>query len=301
MSEVTLKEIVKALQLEVIWGTDFLTRTVKKEMLSRPSIEMFGGYFDYFEEDRIQVIGTKELAVYNMLDSALKEERLAKLFSYGSPAYIFTKNVKVPKEIVEAAIKYNMPLFKSGLSTSALIGNLTFYLSSKLARRKNVEGSLLEIYGVGVLIQGRPGIGKSETALELVRRGHILIADDITKVYQREPGMLIGETSKVTEKLMEIKDIGVVNILNLYGVKSFRHKKRIQMVVELIDVDSEIKHDDTITFFDTALPKITIVVASNRNIPSLVETAALNNRLKKMGQVADEELAERLTNVVVDE
>ena len=297
MSAVTLKQIVNDLGLDIFWGSELLARKVKKAQVSRPCIEVYGNYFDYFEADRIQVIGTKELAVFNMLTEEQKEERLAKLFSYDSPAYIFTKNVDAPKEFMEAAIKYNIPILKSPLSTSTLIGNLTFYLSSKLAPRKTVNGTLMDIHSVGVLIKGPDGIGKSETALELVRRGHFLVSDDNTVIYQREPGMVLGEAPKLTDKLMDIKNVGVLNVVNLYGIQSYHSNKRVQLIINLTLEDSQetVKNEK---LFDTEIATINIYASANRNIATLIEAAALNTRLKRMGKDSDKELANRMINMV---
>lgn len=299
MKKVMLNEVVKALNLQVIWGTDFLKKEVVKPMSSRPCVEIYAGYFDYFEKDRIQVIGSKELAIFELLDSAVKRERLEQLFSYNSPAFVFTKNAEVPKVVVEVAIEKQMPILKSDLTTSALIGNLHAYLSTRLAERISIDGAMLDVYGVGVLITGREGIGKSETALELIKRGHLLISGEETHLYQREPGMLIAETTEVMEKLMDIKDIGMVNVVNLFGIGAFRSSKRLRMVIELVTSDEEIKKDEKIKFFDTELPHMTIVVEKGRNIASLIETAALNQQLLLNGLSGEKEYAKRKANDVI--
>lgn len=299
MKKVMLNEVVKDLKLQVIWGTDFLKKEVIKPMSSRPCVEIYAGYFDYFEKDRIQVIGSKELAIFELLNEQEKRERLNQLFSYNSPAFVFTKNVEVPKIVVEVAIEKQMPILKSDLITSALIGNLHAYLSNRLAERTTIDGAMLDVYGVGVLITGREGIGKSETALELIKRGHLLVAGEKTRVYQREAGLLIGESTEVMEKLMEIKDIGMVNVVNLFGIGSYRKSKRLMMVIELVTKDEEIKKDETIRYFETEVPHITIVVEKGRNIASLIETAALNQQLLINGLSGEKEYAKRKANDVI--
>ena len=186
MNQITVKNVVNDLKLEVIYGNSFLDYPVVKSTSSRPSVEIYSGYFDYFEYERIQVIGTKELTLFNMLSSSLKTERLEKMFKYNSPAYVFTKNVDAPKEFVEFAIKYQKPLLKSKSSTSGFIGELTNYLQSVLAPREVINGSMMEIFGIGVLITGVDGIGKSETVLKLIKNGHIMVSDDLTQIYQVE-------------------------------------------------------------------------------------------------------------------
>jgi HPr kinase/phosphorylase len=205
---------------------------------------------------------------------------------------------------VAAAIKYKIPIFKSSLSTSTLISNLTAILTEGLAERQSVHGVMLDVYGVGVLLTGKSGIGKSETALELIKRGHLLIADDRVDIYQREPGLVVGEAPKVTEKLMEIRGIGIVNVVDLFGVGSFRSNKRIMLVVDLVrweDVKTNDRiglRNETIKYFDTEIPKITVPVQPGRNMTTLVEVAALNSRLKYMGVNAAEEFARRIAQLV---
>lgn len=296
MKKVQLNEVVKELNLQVIWGNDFLKKEVVKPMSSRPCVEIYAGYFDYYEKDRIQVIGSKELAIFELLKEEDKKERLRELFSYNSPAFVFTKNAEVPKVVVEVAIEKNMPILKSNLSTSALIGNLHAYLSNRLAERVTVNGVMVDVSGVGVLIRGVDGIGKSETALELVKRGHLLVSDDDTRVYQREPGMVIVESSKVKEKLMEIKDIGVVNVVNLFGIGSYRPSKRLMMVVDLVRSEDEVSNEPTVKFFDTEVAHTSIIVESGRNIATLIETAALNYQLVNGGKDANVELKSRIMN-----
>lgn len=298
MSKVKLNDVIKALDLEVIYGNSFLKNGVGKAMSSRPSVELYAGYFDYFEKDRIQVIGTKELTIFNMLSLNQKKERLEKMFSYKSPAYVFTKNVDAPKEFVEAAIANEVPLLKSKSSTSGFIGELTNYLQSKLAERKVIDGSMLEIFGIGVLIQGRDGIGKSETALKLLKNGHILIADDKTQIYQPEPGEIVCESPKHLQSLMTIKDLGLINVEQVFGIRSIRHHKKLQLVIKLVDELEEAKEEQ---FFDTSVPKIVIQMEAGRNIATLIETAALNYRLRLMGKDATKEYENRIKHTILKE
>jgi HPr kinase/phosphorylase len=296
MNQITVKNVVKDLKLEVIYGNSFLDKVVVKPTSSRPSVEIYAGYFDYFESERIQVIGTKELTLFNMLSPNLKKERLEKMFAYNSPAYVFTKNVDAPKEFVEAAIAYQKPLLKSKSSTSGFIGELTNYLQSVLATREVIDGSMMEIYGIGVLIAGVAGIGKSETVLELIKNGHIMISDDLTQTYQVEPGRVICEALAECQSLMEVKDLGMINVEKIFGIGAIRHHKNLQLVLEL--VHNETVSQEYTTFFDTPVLKIQIQVEAGRNIATLIETAALNYRLKLLGQDATAEFESRLKNTL---
>ncbi len=296
---VTVKNVMNALNLEVIYGNSFLENSVTKAMSSRPSVEMYAGYFDYFEKDRIQVIGTKELTIFNMLSASQRKERIEKMFSLKSPAYVFTKNVDAPKEFVEAAITYQIPILKSASSTSGFIGALTNYLQSVLAERKIEQGSMLEIYGVGVLIDGEDGIGKSETALELIKKGHIMISDDLTQMYQTEPGIVVCESIKERRNLMEIKDMGYIDVRKMFGIGAVRDHKNLQLVVKLVKEPT--RKNNTVTFFDTNVLCIEIEVEAGRNIATLIETAALNYRLHNIGEDAEKDYENRLKNSLYKE
>lgn len=304
MEKITVKEIVTKGNLEIVFGNDYLERTIHKALLSRPSVEIYSGYFEYFEFERVQIMGSKELAVFEMLNDFDKKQRISKLFEYDSPVYIFSKNVDAPKEFIEAAIKHKIPILKSNLPTSILSANLTTVLTEGLAERKSIHGVMLDINGVGVLITGPSGIGKSETALELLSRGHILVADDRVDVYQRDKGMIIAESPKITEQLMEIRGIGIVNIAQLYGIGACRDKKRIMLVVDLVkwenatNIDRVGLSNEVYKIFDTEISKITIPVQPGRNMATLIEAAALNSRLKYNGYDSAKEFVERINNLV---
>lgn len=301
MKKVLLKEVAKALNLQVIWGNDFLEKEVIKPMSSRPCVEIYAGYFEYFEKDRIQIIGSKELAIFMLLKKEEQIKRLHELFNYNSPAFVFTKNAEIPQVVIEAAIEKNMPILKSNLSTSALIGNLHAYLSNRLAERINVNGAMLDVHGVGVLILGADGIGKSETALELIKRGHLLVSGEETRIYQREPGMLVAESTEVMEKLLEIKDIGKVNVVNLFGIGVHRQRKNLAMTIELVKTKEEANNSTNfVKYFDTEIPHIVIYVEPGRNIASLIETAALNHQLVVNGVSAEKEYAHRVAVDALD-
>lgn len=299
MNQITVKNVVNDLKLEVIYGNSFLDYPVVKSTSSRPSVEIYSGYFDYFEYERIQVIGTKELTLFNMLSSSLKTERLEKMFKYNSPAYVFTKNVDAPKEFVEFAIKYQKPLLKSKSSTSGFIGELTNYLQSVLAPREVINGSMMEIYGIGVLITGVDGIGKSETVLKLIKNGHIMVSDDLTQIYQVEPGRVVCESTPERQSLMEVKDIGMINVEKIFGIGAIRHHKNLQLIIELVQDKNRSCED--VVYFDTPVHKICIEVVAGRNIATLIETAALNYRLLNTGHDASVEYKERVKNTLTRE
>lgn len=299
-----VRECVEALKLEVVSGEEYLGREITRSVLSRPSVEIYGNYFSFYEKNRIQIIGSKEIDIFSSLEGKDKALRIDKLFAGNPPAFIFTKNVSsIPQEFIDSSIKYKIPVLKSGQTTTNFIGKLSTFLTEALAERQSIHGVLLDINGVGVLITGKSFVGKSETALELVHRGHVLVADDRVEVIQQE-GNIYGSSPVLTEKLMEIRGLGIIDVVDLFGAKAFRKKKRIMLVVNLIKWDKS-EHYDRIgleeemeLIFDTRIPKVTIPVQPGRNLATLIEVAAMNWRLKSFGRNAAVEFVNKLDRIV---
>ncbi|NLM33278.1 MAG: HPr(Ser) kinase/phosphatase [Acholeplasmataceae bacterium] len=302
---VSLRKCMEELNLEVISGEEYLDRKVYRPMLSRPGVEIYSDYFNYYEKDRIQVIGSKEFVMFQMLPENEKEQRVDKLFSYDPPAFIFTKNVPaVPHEFIEASLKYKIPIFRSKFKTTPLIGKLSSFLIDEISERKTMHGVMMDVYGVGVLITGKSFVGKSETALELLKRGHILVADDRVDVSQREVGTLVAHTPEITKGLIEVRGIGIVDVIKMFGVTSFRNKKTISLVIELVNWEEKFDHnrlmleDEYTQIFDTMLPKVSIPVKPGRNLATLIEVACMNYLAKKEGYNAGVEFAKRVDELV---
>jgi HPr kinase/phosphorylase len=193
---------------------------------------------------------------------------------------------------------------KSSKKTSSLISSLYIFLNNKLAPRKTLHGTLLDVSGVGVLIRGKSGLGKSEVALELVRRGHQLVADDRVDIYQREMGIIVGEAPDILKKYLEIRGIGIVNVVKLFGVKAYKENKKIMLVVDLELWDDTLSYDrlgiedEKTTFFDSEVSYVRIPVSEGRNVASLVEVAAMNARLKFLGTNSALEFAQELEEMI---
>ncbi|HET7616533.1 MAG TPA: HPr(Ser) kinase/phosphatase, partial [Bacillales bacterium] len=210
----------------------------------------------------------------------------------------------VPEELIRASEKTGVPIMRSSLTTTRLSSKLTNFLESKLAPTTAIHGVLVDIYGVGVLITGTSGVGKSETALELVKRGHRLVADDSVEIRQEAEDYLVGNAPELIQHLLEIRGLGIINVMTLFGARAIRNYKKITMVVNL-ELWNEDKAYDRIgleeqyvKILDTELPKLTIPVRPGRNLAVIVEVAAMNYRLKRMGMNAAKQFSERLTEAI---
>ena len=305
IKKVTVKDVVVNLKMQVLFGEEFLDRIVTRQMTSRPGVELHSDYFEFYESSRIQVIGTKEINLFYMIPSDKKTERVNKLFSYNPPAFVFTGNVTtVPDEFFAAAKAYNIPILKTKLKTTAFIGKVGTYLSEELADKKTIHGVMLDINGVGVLLKGKSFVGKSETALELIKRGHTLISDDSVEIVRKEDGEILAVSPKLTERLMEIRGLGLIDVVDLFGVKAFRNKKRVMLVVELVKYEEGMKIDrlgleqEYDKLFDIEIPKVSIYVMPGRNLATLIEVAAMNWKLKSFGRDVAKEFVEKLDSLV---
>lgn len=304
MTSVTIKEVIEGLRLELLAGHDGVSRKVFNPAVVKPGIEL-AGMMEFYENDRIQIMGSKEAAFFHSLDPEIQEERIKTLFEKDAPAFIFTKNVDVPEIFIHYGDIYNIPILKSFYKTTSLVSELYSFLQAALAERTTMHGVLLDINGVGVLMTGKSGLGKSEVALELIRRGYILVADDIVEIYQVEKGILVGEAPDVLKKYLEIRGVGVVNVVYLYGVKSYREKKRISLIVELQKWDDDNQNYDRLglkadrrKIFDTYVSYAALPITEARNAATLVEAAAFDYKSKNLGYNSAEEFNRKLNDQI---
>jgi len=217
-----------------------------------------------------------------------------------TPALLISRNIQPSKELLKAASEHNVPVIGSELPTTRLSSMITEYLDEKLAPRESIHGVLVDVYGIGILLTGHSGIGKSETALELVKRGHRLIADDRVDVYQRDEKTIVGEAPKILNHLLEIRGIGIIDVMNLFGAGAVRSKSEIQLIINLENWSADKNYDrigtleDKRTFFDVDVPQITVPVKVGRNISIIIEVAAMNYRAKTMGYDATKKFEDNL-------
>lgn len=303
MKGIKVLKLVNDNQLEIFSGLEGVHDLITETMLSRPGIEL-AGYMDFFDNKRVMLIGSKEAAFFNSFSKSIQEQRLKKIFSLKPPAIVFSKNVTIDKLFIELGNLYAVPLLKSNLRTTAINSKLYNYLQDNLSVRQSVHGVLLDINGMGTLIIGESGIGKSETALELIKRGHMLISDDRVDIFQKDVGLLMGEAPQILQRYLEVRGIGIVDVVSMFGVSSYREFKQIRLVVKLEKWESFNNYDrlgletETIKYFDTEIPKITIPVSPGRNIALLVESAALNQKLKNLGYHAAFNLTREVTRSI---
>lgn len=301
---VTVKELVKKLSLEVVTGNEeSLERVITTGDISRPGLELTG-YFNYYSRDRLQLFGNKEIA---FAERMMPEERLMvlrRMCGDDTPAFIISRGLTPSNEMIEAAKERNIPILSSPISTSRLLGEISSFLNGVLAPRTSVHGVLVDVYGLGVLIQGDSGIGKSETALELIKRGHRLIADDRVDVFQQDELTLVGEPPKILQHLIEIRGVGIIDVMNLFGASAVRGEMPVQLVVYLESWSKDKKYDrlgsgnTEVEIAEVKIPQVKIPVKTGRNVAIIIEVAAMNFRARSMGYDATKTFEDRLTQLI---
>jgi HPr kinase/phosphorylase len=267
--------------------------------VERPGLQLAGGFFNYFDPRRIIVLG---LAEYEYLRTFSSDARLAKissLFQHGElPCIILSRDLPALPELVETAKQYACPIFRCPKMTTDLMSSLYIYLNRLLAPSVSEHGVLMEVFGVGILLTGKSGVGKSETAMELIKRGHRLIADD-NVIIKEIANELYGTAPDIIRYFMELRGIGIINVKSMYGSGSVLDEKNIQLVIQLENWQQGKEYDrigdemSTTSYFDIKVPKLTIPVSPGRNLAIIIEVAARNFRLKSMGYDASEELITR--------
>lgn len=280
-------------------------KIVNKAEITRPSL-FLAGYFKDFSYQRIQLIGGAEYNYANTLSIDEYKFRVDKMLEYDIPAIIFCSNTKPKEEFLELANKHNVPVLGTEYKTSTFAAELNRWLIQQLAPRKAIHGVLVEVYGIGVLLTGESGIGKSEAALELIRRGHRLISDDIVEVHKVNGDLLVGESPNVTKHFLEVRGIGIIDIKTLYGVESVKNTKTIDLVVNLEEWDSTKKYDRTgmkpqyTNILGIDVVEHIVPIKPGRNIAVIVESAAVNFRQRKMGIDAATDLYNRMDTYLDD-
>lgn len=291
------------LSLKLVSGEEGLKRPLKVPEAHRPGL-MLAGFIKSHAGKRIVVFGKLELEYLQDLEPKTRMERLAKLLSFPTPAVIVARNYKPPKELVKVCADNNIPLFTSSMRTMPLLNNLAILLAEAFSPQITCHGTLVEVFGVGVLIQGDSSIGKSETALGLIERGHRLIADDSVRVKKKEEKYIEGSCAPLTKHHMEIRGIGIINIAHLYGAVCVRDSKSIDIVVKLELWDDTHYYDrigleeKTIDILGMNLPFHLLPVKPGRDVVLLLETIALNHRLKNMGYHSALEFHNKLTETM---
>ncbi len=295
-----LKKMIDELKLETLYmpenGENSL---ISNNDTNRPGLQL-AGFYDYFDNKRVQVMGKMEHAYLEGMDSETRRKRLEDLLSYRFPALVITRSLDVFPEMMELAPNYEIPILRTDESTTVFISKLMAFLNLQLAPRITRHGVLIEIYGEGVMIMGESGVGKSETAVELIKRGHRLIADDAVEIRKASNITLVGSSPDNIRHFLELRGIGIVNARQLFGIGSVKMTEKIDMVVEMELWNPEKTYDrmgvDThyMTILGVKVPLLNIPVKPGRNLAVILEVAAMNNRQKKMGYNAAKDLLRQL-------
>ncbi|MBQ8082103.1 MAG: HPr kinase/phosphorylase [Clostridia bacterium] len=300
---ISANEFVKALSLTVLVPARKEGFNISSAELNRPGMQ-FSGYYEYFAYERPQVIGKVEMAYLDSLDDDLRYERLRKYFSYPIPCIIISRGMTPPREMVQLAQEHDVPIYGTNWVTTRLFVNAITYLNHELAPRSTVHGVLVDVYGIGVMLTGDSGVGKSEAALELVKRGHQLVADDVVDIRKVNDNRLTGEAPETIRHFMEIRGIGIIDIRAMFGVGAVLMSKSIDMVIHL-ELWEENKVYDRLglnesytTIMGVKVPEIVLPVRPGRNLAVVIEVAARNLSLKKLGYSAAHELDRRLNDMM---
>ncbi|MDM0092241.1 HPr(Ser) kinase/phosphatase [Streptococcus sp. VTCC 12814] len=301
---VTVKMLVDKVKLKVIYGTkELLENPITTADISRPGLEMTG-YFDYYSPERIQLVGMKEWSYLNTMTDYNRYSVFSTMFKKETPAIIVARELEIPKEMLRAAKENGVCVLQGHNGTSTLSGEMSWYLNAQLAERTSVHGVLVDIYGMGVLIQGDSGIGKSETGLELVKRGHRLVADDRVDVYAKDEETLWGEPAEILRHLLEIRGVGIIDVMSLYGASAVRNSSQVQLAIYLENFEKEKIFDrlgngnEEIELQGVKIPCVRIPVKTGRNVSIVIEAAAMNYRAKQMGFDATKTFEDRLTKLI---
>ena len=301
---VTVKMLVDKVKLKVIYGTkELLEKPITTADISRPGLEMTG-YFDYYSPERIQLVGMKEWSYLNTMTDYNRYSVFSTMFKKETPAIIVARGLEIPKEMLRAAKENGVCVLQGHNGTSTLSGEMSWYLNAQLAERTSVHGVLVDIYGMGVLIQGDSGIGKSETGLELVKCGHRLVADDRVDVYAKDEETLWGEPAEILRHLLEIRGVGIIDVMSLYGASAVRNSSQVQLAIYLENFEKGKIFDrlgngnEEIELQGVKIPCVRIPVKTGRNVSIVIEAAAMNYRAKQMGFDATKTFEDRLTKLI---
>ncbi len=297
---VEIKEIVEKMDLKNLTPEiEMEGKKVEVPDINRPALQL-SGFFDHFDAERVQIIGYVEHTFLETLEVERKEKIYEELFSYKIPCLIFCRNLQPEEKLLEVARKYQIPVFQSEQETSAFMAELIRWLNVKLAPCISIHGVLVDVRGVGVLIMGESGIGKSEMALELVKRGHRLVSDDVVEIRKVSHDTLVGSAPEITRHFIELRGIGIIDVKSLFGVQSVKETQTIDMVMTLEDWNKEKEYDrlgleeEYTEFLGNRVICHCLPVRPGRNLSIIVECAAVNFRQKQMGYNAAQELYRRV-------
>ena len=297
---VSLGDLIHEFNFEVVYGPEGFEKTeITKDDVNRPGLQL-AGFFDYFDPNRIQIMGKVESSYVEGLSSEERRSRFDRLFETGIPVLLLSRNIDVFPECLAAAQEHGVPILRTNEFTSTIMSVIVAFLKVKLAPRVTLHGVLIEIYGEGVLLLGDSGVGKSETAIELVKRGHRLVADDAVEIKRVGVKRLVGSAPELIRHYIELRGIGVVDVQQLFGMSAVREDQDIDLVVNLEQWNDNTMYDRLgleelyTVILDVKVPALTVPVKPGRNLAIIVEVAAMNNRHKKMGYNAAQAFTQQI-------
>lgn len=291
--------------INVLYGHEYIDKEIITDDIYRPALELTG-YLKYYPKERLQLYGKTEISYSRTMTPENRDEIFDFLCQKETPAFLISRGLEPPKELVEHTQKVGIPILSSERRTTQLSSRVTNVLERELAQRKSVHGVLLDVNGMGVLITGQSGIGKSEAALDLLRRGHRLVTDDRVDLYTTDGVLVYGEPPEVTKHMIEIRGIGIIDVTHMFGVGAVRERARINLIVRL-----ELWNEDSMydrlgadvnyqKIFDVEIPSMVIPVSPGRNIAIIIETAAMSIRSKQLGYDASEKLMENMNRLMAE-
>lgn len=300
MNGVSVKKIVEKMKLKVLNPeVDIKTHKVTTAEVNRPALQLTG-YFDYFDNSRIEIIGMVEYTYMQKLSEDQKLDVYQKFFSHNIPCVIFSRDLQPDENLLRIATEHETPLLSTDYGTSAFMAELIYYLGEALAPCISIHGVLVDVYGEGLLIMGESGIGKSEAALELIRRGHRLVSDDVVEIRRINEHTLVGTAPDITRYFIELRGVGIIDVKTLFGVECVKEKQNIDLVIKLEDWKKENEYDrlgleeEYTEFLGNKVVCHSLPIRPGRNLAVICESAAVNHRQKKMGYNAAQELYRRV-------
>ncbi len=298
--KIHLSKVIEEFALEVIYPASNLEKImIETSDVNRPALQI-AGFYDYFDPKRIQIMGKVEVTYLEQFPREKRYRLLDRLFSQGFPVLIITRNMQLFPEMTELAEKYDTTVVRTDESTSSLMSAIISYLNVQIAPRRTRHGVLVEVYGEGVLIMGESGVGKSETAIELLKRGHRLVADDAVEIKRVSSKTLVGSSPEIIRHFVELRGIGIIDVKEIFGMGAVKDTESIDMIIHLENWEEGKQYDrlgmldEYTNIMGINIPSLTIPVKPGRNLAIIIEVASMNNRQKRMGYNAAVELNNRL-------
>jgi HPr kinase/phosphorylase len=291
------------LRLALVAGKQGLSRRISSARIQKPGLAL-AGFTENLHKERVQVFGNTEMSYYRTLPRERRVEVVRAYLAQDVACLVITKDLEIPAELIAAADEAGVPLLKTTHLSSTFIQNIQSHLEDQLTASTSMHGVLLDVFGVGILLLGKSGIGKSEIALDLVMRGHRLVADDIVDVKRRTQDSVVGSGSEIIKHHMEIRGLGIINIKDLFGVAAIRERKKIEIVLELVEWDPSVEYDRLgvedrkFRILDVEIPMLVVPVRPGRNMTTIIEVAARNHLLKLQGHHSAREFQERLNRAI---